>query len=101
MVRPALTSLAGRVDLAVAYLPHVPTSRLAEIHPDFRTHEPTVSVDGGPDGLDPLRAVLADADRWLAPGAVFVTLLARTQAADLDLEVVAVDEDDVVVVHRG
>ena len=51
------SSLAGRVDLAVAYLPHVPTSRLPEIHPDFRAHEPALSVDGGPDGLDPLRAV--------------------------------------------
>ncbi len=30
-----------------------------------------------------------------------MTLLARTQAADLDLEVLAVDEDDVVVVHRA
>jgi release factor glutamine methyltransferase len=94
-------ALAGRADLAVAYLPHVPTSRLAEIHPDFRMHEPAVSVDGGPDGLDPLRAVLADADQWLAPDGVFVTLLARKQAADLDLEVLAADDDDVVVVHRG
>ncbi len=94
-------ALAGRVDLAVAYLPHVPTSRLAEIHPDFRTHEPAVSVDGGPDGLDPLRAVLADADRWLAPDGVFVTLLARKQAADLVLEVLAVDHDDAGVVHGG
>ncbi len=92
--------LAGRVDLAVAYLPHVPTSRLSEIHPDFRTHEPAASVDGGPDGLDPLRAVLAGADRWLAPDGVFVTLLARRQAADLDLEVLTADEDDAVVAHR-
>ena len=29
-------SLAGRVALAVAYLPHVPTDRLDDIHPDFR-----------------------------------------------------------------
>ena len=92
--------LKGRVDLAVAYLPHVPTPRLSEIHPDFRSNEPALSVDGGPDGLDPLRAVLADADDWLAPDGAFVTLLARNQAATTDLEVLATDEDDVVVAHR-
>ena len=59
--------LKGRVDLAVAYLPHVPTPRLSEIHADFRSNEPSLSVDGGPDGLDPLRAVLADADTGSPP----------------------------------
>jgi release factor glutamine methyltransferase len=94
------TELRGHVDLAVAYLPHVPTGRLGEIHPDFRNHEPTCAVDGGPDGLAPLRAVLADADRWLAPGGVFVTLLAGKQVVE-GLEVVTEDEDDAVVVHRA
>jgi release factor glutamine methyltransferase len=92
--------LKGRVDLAVAYLPHVPTSRVLDIHPDFRTHEPRVSVDGGPDGLDPLRAVLADADEWLAPDGVFVTLLSAGQAAAAGLEVLATNEDDAVVARR-
>lgn len=103
--------LARRVDLAVAYLPHVPTSRLADIHTDFRAHEPDLSVDGGPDGFDPLRAVLVDARVWLAADGVFVTLLSTAQAdalGDLDLrafrtEVLARDaededgDDDVVV----
>jgi release factor glutamine methyltransferase len=92
--------LAGRVDLAVAYLPHVPTSRLDRIHPDFRAHEPDLAVDGGTDGLDPLRAVLGDADQWLAPEGAFVTLLSLEQAAGLDLEVLTADEDDAVVAWR-
>jgi release factor glutamine methyltransferase len=94
------SSLAGGVDLAVAYLPHVPTSRLPGIHQDFRAHEPVLSVDGGADGLDPLRAVLADADRWLARRGAFVTLVSREQATVLDLAVLASDEDDVVVAHQ-
>ena len=92
--------LKGRVDLAVAYLPHVPTSRLTQIHGDFRANEPALSVDGGPDGLAPLRAVLADADDWLALDGAFVTLLARNQAATTDLQLLAAHEDDVVVAHR-
>jgi release factor glutamine methyltransferase len=93
-------SLAGRVDLAVAYLPHVPTSQLSEIHPDFRANEPSSSVDGGPDGLDHLRAVLAAVDTWLAADGLFVTLLSREQSARSGLEVWHDDGSDVVAVYR-
>ena len=89
-------ALRGRVELAVAYLPHVPTDRLDGIHADFRNHEPSLAVDGGPDGLDPLRDVLAGLDDWLAPDGMFVTLLARDQAPP-DARVLAAQDDDVVV----
>src|SRR5690606_6327674 len=72
--------LRGRVDLAVGYLPHVPTARVRDIHPDFRTHEPPGTVDGGPDGLDHLRVVLDAMSHWLAPDGRFVTLLSAGQA---------------------
>jgi release factor glutamine methyltransferase len=89
-------SLTGRVDLAVAYLPHVPTARLDDVHPDFRAHEPALSVDGGPDGLDPLREVLAGLDAWLSPDGVLVTLLERDQVPT-GARVLAEEDDDVVV----
>jgi release factor glutamine methyltransferase len=95
------SSLRGRVDLAVAYLPHVPTAQLVEIHPDFRANEPALSVDGGTDGLDPLREVLTDADSWLGTEGVFVTLVSRDQAATAGLEALTADDSDVVGVHRA
>lgn len=72
-------TLRGRVDLAVAYLPHVPTARLSGIAGDYREHEPEVAVSGGVDGLGPLRAVVAGLDEWLAPDGVLVTFLADEQ----------------------
>jgi len=72
-------TLRGRIDLAVAYLPHVPTARLAGIPGDYRAHEPDRAVAGGADGLDPLRAVVAGMDEWLAPDGVLVTFLADEQ----------------------
>jgi release factor glutamine methyltransferase len=75
-------SLRGAVDVAVAYLPHVPTDRLDAIHPDFRRHEPLSAVDGGVDGLDPLRAVAADVHAWLRPGGAFVTLVSSQQVGE-------------------
>jgi release factor glutamine methyltransferase len=72
-------TLRGKVDLAVAYLPHVPTARLSGIAGDYRAHEPDRAVAGGADGLDPLRAVVAGMDDWLSPDGVLVTFLAEEQ----------------------
>lgn len=101
-------ALLGRVDLAVAYLPHVPTGMLDTIPRDFREHEPARTVDGGADGLLPFRHVLAAAPRWLAPGAVLVTLVAEEQVpaalAATDGWAATVrdqEEDDAVLVLRA
>ena len=72
-------TLRGKVDLAVAYLPHVPTARLDGIAGDYRQHEPERAVAGGADGLDPLRAVLAGMDEWMSPDGLLVTFLADEQ----------------------
>lgn len=90
-------ALRGRVDLAVGYLPHVPSARIDGIHGDFRAHEPRSSVDGGSDGLDHLRAVAASMAEWLAPGGAFVTLLSAEQAAHVPARVAWQDDDDAVI----
>ena len=49
---------SARTDLLVANLPYVPTGELASLPPEVRLHEPRTALDGGPDGLDPLRELL-------------------------------------------
>jgi release factor glutamine methyltransferase len=58
--------LRGRVDLLVANAPYVPTDRIATMPPEAREHEPLVALDGGPDGLDVVRRIVAEALPWLA-----------------------------------
>jgi release factor glutamine methyltransferase len=60
--------LRGRVDVLVANTPYVPTDDVALMPPEARDHEPRHTLDGGPDGLDLLRRVSADALAWLRPG---------------------------------
>lgn len=81
-------SLAGRVDLVVGYLPHVPDTGLDRIHPDLRRHEPDLAVAGGPDGLAGFVEVLDQLPRWWSPTGAFLTLLAPEQvpAAERHLE---------------
>jgi release factor glutamine methyltransferase len=67
LYEPLPHELAGRVDLLVANAPYVPTDEIALMPPEARLHEPRVALDGGPDGLDVARRIVADARRWLSP----------------------------------
>src|SRR4051812_16138003 len=71
-------SLRGRVDLLVASTPYVPADAVRLMPPEAREHEPLVALDGGSDGLDVVRRVVAGASVWLAPGGV---VLVETSAA--------------------
>jgi len=51
-----------------------------------RDHEPALALDGGPDGLEAVRAIVALAPQALAPGGVLVLEHHHDQsAAVLDL----------------
>ncbi len=66
--QPLPPGLAGRVRVMTANVPYVPTAAIDLLPRDVREREPRLALDGGPDGLDVLRAVAARAPRWLAPG---------------------------------
>ncbi len=70
----------GGLDLLVANLPYVPTGELASLAPEVRLHEPRIALDGGPDGLDPLRDLLHAAPAGLNPGARLIVEMGTGQA---------------------
>jgi release factor glutamine methyltransferase len=80
---PLPPRLAGAVDVLVANAPYVPTDEIALMPPEARDHEPQVALDGGADGLDLARRVMAAAPRWLAPGGVVIVETSRRQAPAL------------------
>lgn len=73
--------LAGRFDLVLANPPYIPSAEIARLMPDVAQHEPLGALDGGSDGLDAYRVILADLPRLLAPGGVAVVELGLGQAA--------------------
>src|SRR6476661_8913753 len=73
--------LHGRVDLLLANVPYVPSDAIALMPPEARLHEARVALDGGADGLDVARRVVADAQRWLAPGGSLLFETSEDQAA--------------------
>jgi release factor glutamine methyltransferase len=60
--------LRGRIDVIAASPPYVPTDAVRLMPPEARDHEPMIALDGGPDGLDVVRRLAAQATAWLAPG---------------------------------
>ncbi|MGF0117818.1 putative protein N(5)-glutamine methyltransferase [Promicromonospora sp. Marseille-Q5078] len=73
--------LRGRVDLLLCNAPYVPTCAIATMPPEAREHEPAVALDGGADGLDVLRRVVAAAPGWLAPGGSLLFEVGTDQVA--------------------
>ncbi|WP_432533821.1 putative protein N(5)-glutamine methyltransferase [Kineococcus arenarius] len=74
-------ALRGRVDVVVANVPYVPSDRVAVLPPEAREHEARLALDGGGDGLDVLRRVLAGAATWLRPGGSLLAEVAGEQEA--------------------
>jgi release factor glutamine methyltransferase len=74
-------ALRGRVDVLVANAPYVPTEAIPTMPPEARDHEPRVALDGGTDGLDVQRRIIASAPTWLSPGGHLVIETGRSQAA--------------------
>jgi len=70
-----LEQLPFPVDAIVANLPYVRSDELPTLQPEIREHEPREALDGGPDGLGPIRELLAQADQHLSPaGAIFLEI---------------------------
>ncbi|MBN8868112.1 MAG: putative protein N(5)-glutamine methyltransferase [Solirubrobacterales bacterium] len=86
LYEPLPRSLRGRVDLLLVNAPYVPTGEIHLMPREARLHEEPVTLDGGADGLDLQRRVIAGAPSWLAPGGrVLVETSDRQAEATMEL----------------
>jgi release factor glutamine methyltransferase len=84
------------VDLVVASPPYVPSEAVRLMPPEARDHEPRIALDGGADGLDVVRRLVAAAPGWLRPRGHLLLDLGEAQeplavsilaAADFDVRI--------------
>jgi release factor glutamine methyltransferase len=80
LYEPLPPNLRGRFDIIVVVAPYVPTREIALLPHEARDFEPQLALDGGADGLDLLRRIIAEAPQWLAPGGAFLTEVSERQA---------------------
>ena len=77
---PALAP-GERFDLIVSNPPYVATGEWAALDPVVRDHEPRVALDGGRDGLDVIRAIVAGAAARLRRGGGLFLEIGMSQGA--------------------
>jgi release factor glutamine methyltransferase len=62
-----LEDIDRRYHLLVTNPPYIPSGDIAALAPEVAHWDPHAALDGGPDGLDAYRAILADVSRALQP----------------------------------
>ena len=72
-------AVRGSFHLVLSNPPYIEQVAIAGLMPEVSRHEPASALDGGADGLDAYRAILADAPRLLAPGGRLVLELGAGQ----------------------
>ncbi|HSJ89419.1 MAG TPA: peptide chain release factor N(5)-glutamine methyltransferase [Anaerolineales bacterium] len=75
--KPEIFSTDEHLDLICANLPYIPTQTLYTLPVYGR--EPTLALDGGPDGMDPIRRLLKLAPEWLAPNGLILLEIEATR----------------------
>lgn len=79
-----------QADAVVSNPPYVQTAELDQLDADVRDHEPRLALDGGEDGLEIARRIIADAPRYLKPNGVLLLELGpdniRSAAEALEAE---------------
>ena len=79
-----LDGVGGAAALVVSNPPYILTADIGCLDPEVRDWEPRQALDGGPDGLDVIRALLSAVPAALAPGGWFIMEFGFGQAASVE-----------------
>lgn len=80
---------SARFDVVVSNPPYIPTREITRLMSDVRDHEPHMALDGGTDGLDCYRSILAQVPPHMHDGALLVFEVGMGQAQDVASHAVA------------
>jgi release factor glutamine methyltransferase len=94
-----LDPVEGPLDLVVSNPPYIPSATVANLMPEVTEYEPTLALDGGPDGLDVIRRLVAAAAARLRPGGKLLFEIGSDQGTEAKAIVEGHPEFSAVVVH--
>jgi len=78
-----LSHLKGQLNGIVSNPPYIPTLQVPTLQPEVARHEPHLALDGGEDGLNCIRQLIATAPDYLRPGGMLLFEMMAGQAADV------------------
>ncbi len=71
------------LDFILCNPPYIESTMLPQLQPEIRDHEPTLALDGGPDGLEIFRRIIPTAADRLRPGGFMIFEIGSEQASAL------------------
>lgn len=74
----------GEADLILSNPPYIASSDIPALEPEVRDHDPLSALDGGADGLDAYRDIIALAAAGMKPGAWLVFEIGHDQKAAVE-----------------
>jgi release factor glutamine methyltransferase len=77
-------ALSGPFDLVVSNPPYIRSAEIAGLATEVRNHDPLRALDGGADGLDAYRILIAQAPRLLAQRGALVVEVGHGQSGDIE-----------------
>jgi HemK-like putative methylase len=91
-----LNSIPGKFDIIVSNPPYLTSSETAKMKGDSWP-EPPLALDGGTDGLDFIRLIIAGAREHLAPGGRLLFEADPAQMDDIKLEFEKYKYNDIII----
>jgi release factor glutamine methyltransferase len=76
--------LSGPLDLIVSNPPYIRSADIAGLATEVRDHDPRAALDGGVDGLDAYRVLIAQSAGLLAPNGLLVVEAGQGQSGDIE-----------------
>ncbi|HEY9647963.1 MAG TPA: peptide chain release factor N(5)-glutamine methyltransferase, partial [Chroococcidiopsis sp.] len=80
--------------------PYIPSAIIGDLQPEVVRHEPHRALDGGDDGLDCIRQLVAQAPPYLQAGGLWLVELMAGQAAAVAALLRAQGDYDNIQIHR-
>lgn len=96
---PLPPALRSAVDVITAVVPYVPTDELVFLPRDVVAFEPRRALDGGPDGVEVLAALVERSARWLRPGGWLLLEIGGRQAATVAAGMKAAGLGEISILH--
>lgn len=106
---PLPSSMRGALDLVVAVAPYLPShltagsggNRVGGVAGFASSAEPVAALDGGSDGLDVVRRIVAESPSWLRAGGHVALEVGSPQVREVRLRLAAAGFDEPVIVRDG
>ena len=74
----------GTYDLIASNPPYIPPGVIDGLEEEVRLHEPRLALDGGEDGLNYYRRIVAEAGNFLAPGGILAFEIGHDQGREVE-----------------